>query len=133
MSESLSSRSTFRRVFFFIIDAIRLDDLYHVPQSKQTNDFSGFKFMHSYLSTKPAHSALFGFRGDPPTVTSQRLKGITTGTLPTFMDISSNFNSAAVNDDNVIDQIRNRSKVLTGQNGDVSSAMKRFNSNEYFL
>jgi len=49
---------------------------------------------------------MFGFRGEPPTVTSQRLKGITTGTLPTFADLSSNFNSSEIRDDNIIDQIR---------------------------
>ena len=62
--------------------------------------------MHHLLQTQPHQTAFVGFRADPPTTTSQRLKGITTGTLPTFIDIGSNFNSEVVNDDNLIDQLR---------------------------
>jgi hypothetical protein len=36
----------------------------------------------------------------------QRLKGLTTGSLPTFVDVSSNFGSYAVTEDNIIDQLR---------------------------
>ena len=36
-------------------------------------------------------SQLLQFVADPPTVTMQRLKGLTTGNLPTFADISGNF------------------------------------------
>jgi len=51
------------------------------------------------LAMQPARSRLFRFVADAPTVTMQRLKGLTTGGLPTFLDIGRNFNSAAVGDD----------------------------------
>jgi predicted AlkP superfamily pyrophosphatase or phosphodiesterase len=43
--------------------------------------------MHRLLQRNYSQFRLFGFRADPPTTTSQRLKSITTGTLPTFVDI----------------------------------------------
>lgn len=45
------------------------------------------------------------FLADPPTTTLQRLKGMTTGSLPTFIDMGSNFATPEINEDNVIDQI----------------------------
>ena len=95
----------FQRVFLFVIDAIRLDFL--------SND-TLFPAMHRLLSHRPRNAALFGFRGEPPTVTSQRLKALTTGTLPTFIDISSNFNSAYIKDDNIVDQIREHLRSRKG-------------------
>ena len=41
---------------------------------------------------------------------SNFLTGITTGSLPTFIDISSNFGGAAIIDDNIIDMMLNNDK-----------------------
>ena len=45
------------------------------------------------------------FRADAPTTTMQRIKGMTTGSFPTFIDISNNFDSSEISEDNLIDQI----------------------------
>lgn len=45
------------------------------------------------------------FVADAPTTTLQRLKGITTGSLPTFIDVGSNFATSEINEDNFIDQV----------------------------
>jgi hypothetical protein len=42
---------------------------------------------------------------DAPTATTQRLRGLTTGTIPVLLEISSSFNVAAVEEDNLIDQL----------------------------
>ena len=42
---------------------------------------------------------------DPPTTTMQRLKALTTGSLPTFIDAGSNFATNEINEDNIIDQV----------------------------
>lgn len=56
---------------------------------------------------------LFKFMADPPTTTMQRLKGLTTGSLPTFIDVSSNFASAEISEDNIIDQlVSNKRRVV---------------------
>lgn len=59
------------------------------------------------LSEQPARSRFIKFVADAPTTTLQRLKGITTGSLPTFIDIGSNFATPEINEDNIIDQVNN--------------------------
>ena len=51
---------------------------------------------------KPKNSRLYRFVADPPTVTMQRLKGLTTGGLPTFIDFKDNFGSSTnIEEDNL--------------------------------
>ena len=57
------------------------------------------------------HGRLFEFLADPPTTTMQRLKGLTTGSLPTFIDLSSNFGSYAITEDNIIEQVKTNTPV----------------------
>lgn len=49
---------------------------------------------------------------DPPTTTLQRLKGITTGSLPTFIDMGSNFGGSSINEDSFIGQMRHAGKKV---------------------
>ena len=72
-----------------------------------------------YINKMPALNALLRARtgagrlvrvtADPPTVTMQRLKGMTTGSLPTFADIGASFASTSVSEDNIISQLLPRS------------------------
>ena len=55
-------------------------------------------------SNRNKSSQLFQFVADPPTVTMQRIKGMTTGSLPTFMDISGNLGGASMDEDSWVDQ-----------------------------
>lgn len=61
---------------------------------------------HRLLKEQPQNTRLLKLVADAPTTTLQRLKGITTGSLPTFIDIGSNFATAEINEDNIIDQVR---------------------------
>lgn len=47
-----------------------------------------------------------------PTVTLPRIKALMAGTVPNFMDLLRNFDSAAVADDNVVDRLRGAGKRL---------------------
>src|SRR5690606_27260792 len=44
------------------------------------------QFAQQLVTQNSSQTALFVFEADPPTVTPQRLKGLTTGGLPTFID-----------------------------------------------
>ncbi|CAL8069469.1 unnamed protein product [Orchesella dallaii] len=57
-------------------------------------------------------SCLFRFVADPPTTTMQRLKALMTGTMPTFIDASANFNSYEVEEDSLIYQLHAMGKKL---------------------
>ncbi|KAG6820864.1 hypothetical protein H0H93_010691 [Arthromyces matolae] len=43
---------------------------------------------------------------DPPTATLQRIKGLTTGSLPTFVDIGNNFGASSIAEDSILKQLR---------------------------
>lgn len=60
---------------------------------------------HRMLTNFPQNTRFMRLVADAPTTTLQRLKGITTGSLPTFIDIGSNFATAEINEDNIIDQV----------------------------
>ena len=60
----------------------------------------------------PNNAFLLPFIADPPTTTLQRLKGLMTGTLPTFIDAGSNFAGTAIDEDNLIDQLYKANKTL---------------------
>ena len=76
-----------KKIFLFIVDALRLDFMVSSNDSTGQGSYNKFAHMHHLLLNQSQNAHLFGFRADPPTVTAQRLKGITTGSFPTFMDI----------------------------------------------
>lgn len=65
---------------------------------------------------------------DPPTTTFQRINALTTGSLPTFIDIGSNFASTEINEDNIIDKLKakNRTIVFMGDDTWVGLYPNRF-------
>ena len=106
----------FNKVVVILIDALRYD--FTVPFSEASAEDAPHHF-HDRLQVfyeiavkEPQNAVLLPFIADPPTSTSQRLKGLTTGTLPTFIDISKNFAGTAVDEDNLIAQLRNASKTV---------------------
>ena len=72
---------------------------------------------------RPENALLLPFIADPPTTTLQRLKGLTTGTLPTLIDAGSNFAGTAIDEDNLIAQLRNASKRVVHLGDDTWHAL----------
>lgn len=108
-SSTNASSPKFKKVFLFIIDALRYDFIL----SEETSGFpSPFSSIHQLLHSNSSQCFLAGFRGDPPTTTSQRLRGIMTGSLPTFIEIGSNFQSSAVSEDSLIKQWKGLGKQI---------------------
>lgn len=104
---STSTPSNHSRVLLFVIDALRAD--FVTPAT--------FPFMHELLAHNATQSVLLTLRADPPTTTSQRLKALTTGTLPVFLDVSGNFASDAVREDSWVVQLASkggRPSVMVG-------------------
>ncbi|XP_015523909.1 GPI ethanolamine phosphate transferase 3 isoform X1 [Neodiprion lecontei] len=66
------------------------------------------------LKKYPDTTRFYKFIADPPTTTMQRLKGLTTGSLPTFIDAGSNFATEEINEDNIIDQASSQGIVFMG-------------------
>lgn len=96
-----------------VVDALRFDFArYGLPLSigaRIGETGSSLGKTHQYTSTKTnrtTSSQLLQFVADPPTVTMQRLKGLTTGSLPTFADISGNFGGASIDEDSWVQQLK---------------------------
>jgi phosphatidylinositol glycan class O len=105
-------------VAILLVDALRIDFVSQLSksvqsrlqlsdeESKDANTGGGSKPMKLLSpASSLSSSRLFRFVADPPTVTTQRIKALTTGGLPTFADISTNFGGATVEDDNWLDQL----------------------------
>ncbi|POW15008.1 hypothetical protein PSTT_02582 [Puccinia striiformis] len=78
-----TAQGTHSKAIIVLIDALRFDFL--LSNSTQLS------LPKTLTSLNPSNSVLYHFVADPPTTTLQRLKGLTTGTLPTFIDLGSNF------------------------------------------
>ncbi|RIB01364.1 hypothetical protein C2G38_1993048 [Gigaspora rosea] len=102
----------FKKAVIIIIDALRFDfAIPHLNKPIQNPEshyyLNKLPIFNQLLTTQPSNSLLFQYVADPPTTTLQRLKALTTGTLPTFIDAGSNFAGYAIDEDNLIDQFKN--------------------------
>jgi GPI ethanolamine phosphate transferase 3 subunit O len=111
-------------LFIFIVDALRYDFFLfnHTMETlcsdtstarpTRCSSFNRFKRLNSLLVTNQSQSILLRSFADPPTTTSQRLKALLTGTLPTFVELGKNFESPALGEDNFVDQMVTAKKTL---------------------
>ncbi|KAG8706929.1 mannose-ethanolamine phosphotransferase gpi13 [Ceratobasidium sp. 395] len=107
-----------KKAVVIIIDALRFDFI--APTAPSPAD----PYHHNVLTlpaqiaaSKPDRSFIFNAYSDPPTATLQRIKGITTGSLPTFVDIGSNFGGSAILEDSLVLQMQ-RAGMRTAFMGD---------------
>ncbi|KAI4274064.1 MAG: hypothetical protein L6R38_006183 [Xanthoria sp. 2 TBL-2021] len=102
---------TFDKAVVIIIDALRYD--FTIPTNGTTHHFhNALEVLHETAVQQPEIAFLLPFIADPPTATLQRLKGLTTGTLPAFIDAGSNFAGTAIEEDNLVAQLRDAGKTL---------------------
>ncbi|MCJ1403816.1 mannose-ethanolamine phosphotransferase gpi13 [Xylographa trunciseda] len=111
ISEGCWHPKQFDKAIVIIIDALRYD--FTVPHEGKSQHFHNTLTVLSETAVKQPHNAfLLPFIADPPTTTLQRLKGLTTGTLPTFIDAGANFAGTAIEEDNLVSQLREANKTL---------------------
>ncbi|KAF4598755.1 mannose-ethanolamine phosphotransferase gpi13 [Pleurotus pulmonarius] len=67
----------------------------------------------------PRNSFLFDSYSDPPTATLQRIKALTTGSLPTFVDIGNNFGASSIAEDSIIRQLQASGKKIAFMGDDT--------------
>lgn len=118
---------SFDKAVIIIIDALRYD--FTVPfvqkdESEKAHLFhDNIPVLYETAVNDPANAFLLPFIADPPTTTLQRLKGLTTGTLPTFIDAGSNFAGTAIDEDNLVAQLHNAGKTLVQLGDDTWQAL----------
>lgn len=102
---------SFNKAVILIIDALRYD--FTVPSPESNHHFhNALPLLHKTALEHPKNAFLRPFIADPPTTTLQRLKGLTTGTLPTFIEAGSNFAGNAIEEDNLIAQLKTAGKSV---------------------
>ncbi|XP_029108835.1 GPI ethanolamine phosphate transferase 3 [Scleropages formosus] len=108
----------FRRAVLLVVDALRLD--FARFRGGNPRPFENkLPVLREVTSSQPEHARLFAFRADPPTTTMQRIKGFTTGSLPTFVDVGNNFASSAVLEDNLVRQLARAGKRVVFMGDDT--------------
>ncbi|KAL7626762.1 mannose-ethanolamine phosphotransferase gpi13 [Parahypoxylon ruwenzoriense] len=115
---------TFSKAVVVLIDALRYDFTVPVDDEDRAEMFhNAFPFLYETSIKSPENAFLRPFIADPPTTTLQRLKGLTTGTLPTFIDIGSNFAGTAIEEDNLLMQWRDQGKRIVHLGDDTWTAL----------
>ena len=98
----------FEKIILLVIDALRSDFLF--------SENSSMHFVHKLVRDNVALP--YTAYADPPTVTLPRLKGITTGSTPNFLDVILNIaddkdtSQSMLNQDSWLKQFLNRLKVI---------------------
>lgn len=107
---------TFQKAVVVVIDALRYDFAVPFQPSRDTSRPQSYHnnllYMYNTVVEHPERAFLLPFIADPPTSTLQRLKGLTAGNLPTFVDIGSNFAGAAIEEDNILVQLKALNKTI---------------------
>lgn len=103
------------RLVFLVIDALRFDFISPSPPLPTSPYHHNVLTLPQELTAKfPDRSFIFNAHADPPTTTLQRIKGLTTGSLPTFIDMGSNFAGSSVAEDSIISQMESAGKKVCG-------------------
>ena len=118
---------TFKKAVIIIIDALRYDFTIPFEATAENPHPSHFHnaipILHHTAQNSPQQAFLLPFIADPPTTTLQRLKGLTTGSLPTFIEAGSNFAGTAIDEDNLLLQLRRVGKNLVHLGDDTWHAL----------
>jgi len=121
----------FSKAIIVVIDALRFDfmnpyddealaeRLHQEGTPDASYHLNKLPIVRELLAADPSRALLYRFEADPPTTTVQRLKGLTTGALPTFLDFRQNFHSPAIVEDNLIYQLKQAGKRLTFMGDDT--------------
>ena len=84
----------YKKAIIILIDALRYDMTNYNKSFGENGQFhyqNKLPIFSQMLKDKGESCRLYKFIADAPTTTMQRLKGLTTGSLPTFIDARNNF------------------------------------------
>ncbi|KAJ3385966.1 mannose-ethanolamine phosphotransferase gpi13 [Lobulomyces angularis] len=99
-----------QKAIIIILDALRFD---FTHSSNNSNLYlNNLKILENLKENSASNALLLRSRSDPPTTTAQRLEAMLTGSLPTFIDLSSNFGDNKISEDNLIYQLVQQKKKI---------------------
>nr|XP_039271135.1 GPI ethanolamine phosphate transferase 3-like [Styela clava] len=121
ISSCQNSHFKFKKLVVMIIDALRYDFAsFDEDRAMQMIFHNKMPIFNDLMKKEGCENArLWRFWADAPTTTMQRIKGLTTGSLPTFIDLSKNFASSEITEDNILDQFIASGKNITFMGDDT--------------
>ncbi|GBG28914.1 GPI ethanolamine phosphate transferase 2 [Hondaea fermentalgiana] len=90
-------RPAYGRLVIMVVDALREDFVHERPE---------MRYVRQIMREEPERTASFVSDANTPTVTMPRIKALTTGTVPRFIDVMNNLNSKALAEDNLLDRLK---------------------------
>ncbi|KAH8101063.1 hypothetical protein DFH11DRAFT_634741 [Phellopilus nigrolimitatus] len=112
--------ATHQRLVLLVVDALRFDFVSLDPPSPVSPFHHDVLTLPKELTARdPSRSLLYNSFSDPPTTTLQRIKGITTGSLPTFVDVGSSFGGSSIEEDSIIHQLNKAGKRVAFMGDDT--------------
>ncbi|KAM0948388.1 putative Type I phosphodiesterase/nucleotide pyrophosphatase/phosphate transferase [Dioscorea sansibarensis] len=108
------TRPAVDRIVIIVLDALRYDFLSPSTFFEEKKPWMDkLTVLQRLAAREPSSARIFKAIADPPTTSLQRLKGLTTGGLPTFIDVGNSFGAPAIIEDNLIHQmVQNGKRVL---------------------
>ncbi|XP_076906636.1 GPI ethanolamine phosphate transferase 3-like [Bidens hawaiensis] len=101
------------RIIIIVLDALRFDFVAPSTFFQEKKPWMDKLQVLHKLASEKSNARIFKAIADPPTTSLQRLKGLTTGGLPTFIDIGNSFGAPAIAEDNLIHQlVQNGKRVV---------------------
>ncbi|KAH9782358.1 GPI ethanolamine phosphate transferase 3 [Citrus sinensis] len=101
------TRPAVDRLVIIVLDALRFDFVAPSTFFKEPKPWMDKLQVLQKLASTKRSARIFKAIADPPTTSLQRLKGLTTGGLPTFIDVGNSFGAPAILEDNLIHQVDN--------------------------
>ncbi|KAM0793797.1 hypothetical protein ACM66B_001213 [Microbotryomycetes sp. NB124-2] len=122
LDASCTMPPTHSKMVLLVVDALRADFVFPVDEHDSASATTTATSRSYYANQiplparmtnqDPTRSFMAHFIADAPTTTLQRLKGLTTGSLPTFVDAGSNFGADSILEDNWLRQAKAVGKKL---------------------
>ncbi|XP_051185287.1 uncharacterized protein [Lolium perenne] len=108
------------RLVIVVLDALRFD--FVAPstffQEKQPW-MDKLQVLQKLAADEKKSARIFKALADPPTTSLQRLKALTTGGLPTFIDVGNSFGAPAIVEDNIMHQLAKSGKRVVMMGDDT--------------
>ncbi|XP_060169924.1 uncharacterized protein LOC132600639 [Lycium barbarum] len=123
------------RIVIIVLDALRYDFVAPSTFFEEKKPWMDrLQVLHKLASQPGSFAKIFKAIADPPTTSLQRLKGLTTGGLPTFIDVGNSFGAPAIIEDNLIYQMAKNGKrvVMMGDDTWVQLFPDHFNISHPF-
>ncbi|KAL4480477.1 hypothetical protein ABPG74_020993 [Tetrahymena malaccensis] len=138
----ISSTSEFKKplankVIFVIIDALRFDFTQKFQENEDGTPLEHFKnkltVIQEMMEKQPNNTIHLQGYSDPPTATTQRIKGMTIGNLPSFIEIAATFTFSQREEDNLLLQMQRNNLEIVHLGDDVWTGLysKQFTRDFY--